>query len=154
MLGIVCGNFQFPSPVSRFCVTLSFPKLYVNLGQLRFRPSVTVKAIFEAIQVLFPFFWEIITVFCDHRCFKPKPSRQIDLVSCESTRPEGVDGVPERPHGHPTTCQVLSYLLPAHYFVKRSEGPVWLGLLFPFEKTGWGTVSNSPTPYRDVSLDH
>ena len=106
------------------------------------------------MQVLFPFFWEITTVFCDRRCFVPKPSRQIDLVSCESTRPEGVEGVPERPQGHHTTCQVLSYLLPAHYFVKRTEGPLWLGLLFPFEKTGWGTISNSPTPYRDVSLDH
>lgn len=63
-------DFLFFSAISRFCLTSSSPKPSVNLRQLRLRP-IAVKSHFEAIQMLFPFFWEICTVlvmmtaFCD-----------------------------------------------------------------------------------------
>lgn len=62
MLGVVENeDFLFSSAISGFCLTSSSPKPSVNLRQLRSRP-IAVKSHFEAIQMLFPFFWEISTV--------------------------------------------------------------------------------------------
>lgn len=109
-----------PSPVSRFCLTPSSLKPYVNLRQVRLRPSITVKSHFEAIQMVFPLFWEIctvleiITAFCDHPLLCKMASTNSFSLSCAL---QGCRGRGRQSSGQPAACWALCYLLPSQYFI-------------------------------------
>lgn len=127
VLGVVRKeDFLFPSAVSRFCLTPSSLKPYVNLRQLRLRPSITVKSHFEAIQMVFPLFWEIctvleiITAFCDHPLLCKMASTNSFFLFCTL---QGWRGRGRQSGGQPAACWALCYLLPSQYFINSWEEP-------------------------------